>query len=78
MDGLAQRGALRFFASLPDPRADNATFRLIDLLVIALCGMICDANGWDDLQDFGRSKAAWFATFLDLPVPQFRLRLITA
>ena len=68
MDGLAQRGALRFFASLPDPRADNATFRLIDLLVIALCGMICDANGWDDLQDFGRSKAAWFATFLDLPV----------
>ncbi len=67
MADLAHSGPLRFFTSLPDPRADNSTFRLIDLLVIALCGMICDADGWDDLQDFGRVKADWFATFLDLP-----------
>lgn len=67
MDDLAQCGPLRFFSLLPDPRATNIRHRLIDMIVIALCGMICDADSWDDLEDFARAKAHWFATFMDLP-----------
>jgi predicted transposase YbfD/YdcC len=57
---------LRFFSLLPDPRAANVRHRLVDLFTLALCAMICDADGWDDIADFAKAKAAWFATFLDL------------
>jgi predicted transposase YbfD/YdcC len=57
---------LRCFSLLPDPRASNARHRLVDLLVIALCGILCDADGWDDLEQFAQAKASWFASFMDL------------
>jgi len=66
MDDLASTCPLRFFRLLPDTRANNIRHRLIDILVIALCAMICSADGWQDMQDFARAKAKWFATFLDL------------
>ena len=66
MDGPANGGPLRYFAELPDPRAANVRHRLPDLLVMALCAVICDAEGWDDFADFVRVKAKWFTTFLDL------------
>lgn len=66
MDGPADGGPLRYFADLPDPRASNVRHRLPDLLVMALCAVLCGADGWDDLEDFARAKADWFATFLDL------------
>lgn len=40
---------------------------LINVLVIALCGAICGAEGWKGLAQFAKAKAAWFATFLDMP-----------
>lgn len=67
MDGTAYTCPMRFFSLLPDPRAANARHRLVDILVIALCAMICDADGWDDIEDFAQAKAPWLATFLDLP-----------
>jgi predicted transposase YbfD/YdcC len=66
MEGLATSGPLRFFLDLPDPRASNVRHRLIDILVISLCAAICDADGWDDFEDFAKAKASWFSTFLDL------------
>jgi hypothetical protein len=46
MDGQATEGILRFFMDLPDPRAHNAIHNLHDILIIALCAVICGANGW--------------------------------
>lgn len=66
MDDPAPTYPVHFFNLLPDPRAANVRHRLIDILVIALCAMICDADGWDDLEDFAKAKAKWFATFMDL------------
>ena len=66
MDDPANACPLRFFTVLPDPRAANVRHRLIDILVIALCAMICDADGWDDIEDFAKAKADWLVTFLDL------------
>lgn len=66
MDGSATTGPLRFFRDLPDPRAANVSHRLIDIIVISICAVICDADGWEDFEDFAEAKAQWFETFMDL------------
>ena len=67
MDAPATDGVARFFRDLPDPRAPNVVHRLHDILVVALCAVVCGADGWAEVEVFGRSKLAWFKTFLDLP-----------
>jgi predicted transposase YbfD/YdcC len=67
MDGQATGGIVRFFRDLPDPRARNVIHKLHDILVIAICAVICGADGWAEVEVFGTSKLAWFRTFLDLP-----------
>ena len=68
MDVNAPRGILRFFTGMKDPRAKQGRrHELVDILVIAICAVICGADGWEDVALFGRSKQKWFATFLRLP-----------
>ena len=56
------------FGSLTDPRIDRTKdHKLIDILSIAICAVICGADGWTDIALFGRSKKDWFQTFLELP-----------
>ena len=56
------------FASLTDPRRDHLkAHRLVDILTIALCGVICGADGWSAIATFGREKERWLRTFLALP-----------
>ena len=63
---LRTGGLLRFFGDLPDPRAANVVHKLTDLFAIAICAVICGAEGWVDVELFARSKQAWLSTFLDL------------
>jgi hypothetical protein len=67
MDGKATGGILRFFNALIDPRAQNVIHKLHDIFILAICGVICGANGWVEVAEFGQSKLRWFSTFLDLP-----------
>lgn len=56
------------FGSLTDPRSGNALrHNFFDILVIALCAAVCGADSWNDVEDFGDAKHAWFGTFLTLP-----------
>ncbi len=56
------------FAPLTDPRADRGQAHLLlDLVTVALCAVICGADGWVAVETFGRAKAAWLRTFLALP-----------
>jgi predicted transposase YbfD/YdcC len=56
------------FAKVSDPRIGNATrHKLMDIMVLAICAVICGADGWSDVALFGRSKFKWFKTFLELP-----------
>lgn len=56
------------FAALKDPRVERTkAHALLDILVIAICAIICGANDWEAVAEFGRSKLAWFKTFLALP-----------
>ena len=68
MDAPAPRGALRFFANMEDPRSNQGKRHgLLDMIVIAITAVICNADGWEDVELFGRCKEKWFRTFLDLP-----------
>ena len=68
MDVNAPSGLLRAFAGLKDPRV-NRTKRhsLGDILAIAICAIICGADGWTQVAKFGHCKFKWFKTFLELP-----------
>jgi predicted transposase YbfD/YdcC len=37
------------------------------MIAIAICGVICGAEGWTDIENFGNSKLGWLKTFLELP-----------
>jgi predicted transposase YbfD/YdcC len=58
------------FASWTDPRsshAPNQRHAWLDMLVIAVCAVICGADGWEDIEEYGKAQAAWFAEVLHLP-----------
>lgn len=56
------------FADLKDPRLDRTRFHnLMDILVIAICAVICGADGWLDIAAYGVAKYDWLQTFLELP-----------
>ncbi|MCL2000211.1 MAG: ISAs1 family transposase [Planctomycetes bacterium] len=53
---------------IPDPRMEKKNgHRLVDILVIAICAIICGAEHWTEMEDFGKCKEKWFRSFLDLP-----------
>jgi predicted transposase YbfD/YdcC len=55
------------FASLTDPRCANARHHLLDILVIAICAVLCGAEGWEDIEEYGHAQAEWFQQVLDMP-----------
>jgi predicted transposase YbfD/YdcC len=56
------------FRSLRDPRRQHRQrHRLLDIVVIALCAVIADADTWQEVEAFGRERRDWLAGFLDLP-----------
>jgi hypothetical protein len=47
----------RFFATLPDPRCTgHIRYRLLNLLVIAVCAMVTLAENWVDIDDYEHIK----------------------
>ena len=56
------------FSKVTDPRVDRTKeHKLIDMIAIAICAVICGAEGWTDIENFGNSKLTWLKTFLELP-----------
>ena len=56
------------FADLHDPRIDRTRLHeLMDIIVIAICAVICGAEGWEDIAKYGVAKYHWLKTFLALP-----------
>jgi predicted transposase YbfD/YdcC len=61
MDRLA-----RLFKKLRDPRAENASHALLEILVIALAATLCGAENASDMAKFGRLKREVLGQFLQL------------
>jgi predicted transposase YbfD/YdcC len=57
-----------YFETLEDPRIDRCKrHKLLDIIAIAICAVICGADSWVYIELFGKSKLEWFQTFLELP-----------
>ena len=59
-----------YVATLTDPRcpdAPNSRHQLMDILLIAVCAVICGAEGWEDIEEYGMAHTKWFADSLDVP-----------
>jgi predicted transposase YbfD/YdcC len=55
------------FSSLTDPRIDRTKRHpLINIIIIAICAVICGAETWVDIQAYGEAKREWLERFLDL------------
>ena len=59
---------LDHFNNLTDPRIDRTkSHKLIDILAIAICGMISGADNWVAMEEYGNAKEEWLKQFLELP-----------
>ena len=69
MSRPAPASIVNYFRDLPDPRREtrNKKHRLIDILVLALCGTIAGCHSAVEIAASGRSKREWLKTFLQLP-----------
>ena len=54
------------FDELTDPRTREVTYPLVNIVVIAVCAVICGADDFVAIAKFGRTKRKWLAKFLDL------------
>jgi hypothetical protein len=56
------------FRQVEDPRVERTKrHRLRDIIILAICGVLCGADGWVEIEEFGKAKEAFFAELLDLP-----------
>lgn len=65
---LTTRSLQTALATLTDPRAESLTeHRLLDILMIAVCCLLCGGQSFTHMEQFGHAKRAWLGTFLELP-----------
>ena len=58
---------LKHFENLEDPRTDYLIeHRLLDIIGITICAVICGAESWVEIEEYGDSKQEWLQQFLVL------------
>lgn len=61
------RRLLRLFESVDDPRTILMTqYPLSEILLIAFLAILSGANGWNQMESFGKAKQRWLKKFLKL------------
>lgn len=59
---------MEHFQELTDPRIARAKrHNLLDIVALTICAVICGADNWVEIAEFGRAKADWLRGFLELP-----------
>jgi predicted transposase YbfD/YdcC len=68
MEKKATSALLDHLATVPDPRiARHRWHKLSDILVIAICAVLCGAESYPAIEDFGYEREDWLRQFLELP-----------
>jgi hypothetical protein len=60
------------FENIADTRVDRgANHSLIEMIFLTLCATLCDADGWADVERFGKAKLYWLRKFppFELGIP---------
>jgi predicted transposase YbfD/YdcC len=56
------------FSDLPDPRrSQGQRHKLLDILFIALSALLCGADDFTEMEEFGLSRESWLRQYLELP-----------
>ena len=59
-------GFMDTFGSLEDPRSSrNQLYSLAEILLCTLCAVLCGAEGWQDIEDYGRAKIQFLRQYFD-------------
>lgn len=68
MNGTGISGDIvEHFGGIRDPRLERTRLhKLSDILVIAICAIICHADSWEEVEAYGQAKEVWLRTFLSL------------
>lgn len=65
---IALGDVVKHFTDLPDPRdSKNQRHKLVDIVVIAACGVLSGCNSFTAIETYGHSKRACLGRFLELP-----------
>jgi len=68
MEEESRKTLQSIFEGIEDPRVDRTKLhQLLDIIIIAILGVLCGAEGWVEIESFGKTKEAWLKTFLELP-----------
>jgi predicted transposase YbfD/YdcC len=54
------------FSTLTDPRRRKVVYPLVNVVTIAICAVLCGADDFVAIAQFGRTKRKWLSQFLDL------------
>jgi predicted transposase YbfD/YdcC len=56
------------FGDMPDPRVvGRCDHPLMEIILVAVCAVLCGAENWSEVEEFGESKAGWLKQYLELP-----------
>jgi predicted transposase YbfD/YdcC len=59
---------VNYFSEIEDPRIDHTKEHLLeDIIFITIAAVICGAETWNDIEDYGKSKEDWLGQYLQLP-----------
>ena len=59
---------LEHFDDIKDIRIERGKkHKLIDIITIAICAVVCGADGWIDIEMYGIARKKWLEKFLELP-----------
>ena len=65
---LKQQDLISFLGEVNDPRVNRTRdHKLIDILIIGVCSIICGGEGFNDMETFGKAQYQWLNGFLELP-----------
>lgn len=56
------------FGELADPRVvGRCEHHLVEIIMVAVCAVLCGAESWSEVEEFGVAKEAWLKQYLELP-----------
>jgi predicted transposase YbfD/YdcC len=56
------------FGDLPDPRVQGrCDHLLLEIVLVAVCAVLCGAESWSEVEEFGNTKVDWLKRYLTLP-----------
>ena len=59
---------LEHFSDIKDIRIERGKkHKLIDIITISICAVVCGADGWEDIELYGITRKKWLGEFLELP-----------